>query len=122
MGNSPRHASSVPLVLNPNTGRMTTQFHAVFDEWFHTVAADPTQLPNLYGRDWSDTFGASEHLVDLDDEDTHPPEGAHPDYTTPRSISSRTDAVTRAMALYSPSTPLGPPLPLQISLLHSCPK
>ena len=40
MGNSVRHASNVPLVLNPNTGRLTSQFHTVFDEWFHTVTSD----------------------------------------------------------------------------------
>ena len=99
MGNSPRHASNIPLVLNPNTGRMTTQFHAVFDKWYHTVTTDLAQLPNLCGPEWADPFGASEHSVDLDDDDTHPPESAFPDYTPSRSTALRQDAV-------SPSLPL----------------
>ena len=34
MGLSPKHAISVPLVLNTTTGSLSAQFHAVFDDWF----------------------------------------------------------------------------------------
>ena len=40
VGKSPAHASTVPLVLNPNTGTITPRFHAVFDDWFQTVPID----------------------------------------------------------------------------------
>jgi hypothetical protein len=39
MGLSVKHASTVPLVLNPNTGAITLAFHVVFDDWFATVDA-----------------------------------------------------------------------------------
>ena len=37
MGFSKHHASSVPLTLNPHSGRLTAQYHVVFDDWFHTA-------------------------------------------------------------------------------------
>ena len=37
LGRSPAHASSVALVLNPNTGLVSPQFHVVFDDDFSTV-------------------------------------------------------------------------------------
>ena len=36
-GASPIHASSVPLVLNPDSGAITSAFHVVFNDWFATV-------------------------------------------------------------------------------------
>ena len=44
MGLSPYHASTVPLVLNLDTGAITPQFHVVFDDWFTTV---PTSVDDL---------------------------------------------------------------------------
>ena len=37
LGRSPFHASSVALVLNLSTGRVSPQFHVQFDPGFHTV-------------------------------------------------------------------------------------
>ena len=38
MGLSPDYASTVPLVLNLDTGATTPQFHVVLDDdWFTTV-------------------------------------------------------------------------------------
>jgi hypothetical protein len=34
---SPLHASSVGLILNPNTNRLSPQFHCVYDDYFETV-------------------------------------------------------------------------------------
>lgn len=45
MGLSAKHASTVPLVLNPNTGAITPAFHVVFDDLFATV--DATELPDF---------------------------------------------------------------------------
>ncbi|KAI2505113.1 hypothetical protein MHU86_9301 [Fragilaria crotonensis] len=47
LGFSDKHASSVPLVLNPKTGYITPQFHIVFDDWFATVPASADNLPNF---------------------------------------------------------------------------
>ena len=37
LGQSPSHAGSVDLVVNPNTGLVSPQFHFVFDDNFETV-------------------------------------------------------------------------------------
>ena len=47
MGMSPDHASSVPLVLNPETGVISAAYHVVFDDWFATVGSDPADLPDF---------------------------------------------------------------------------
>jgi hypothetical protein len=40
LGFSPQHSTNVYLVLNPETGSITPQFHVVFDEQFSTVMVD----------------------------------------------------------------------------------
>jgi hypothetical protein len=47
MGNLPKHSNTVPLVLNPETGTIMAQFHVAFDDWFATVAASESDLPDL---------------------------------------------------------------------------
>ena len=37
LGQSPRHASNVSLVLNLNTGLVSLQFHVKHDEFFETI-------------------------------------------------------------------------------------
>jgi hypothetical protein len=53
MGNSPKHSNTVPLVLNPETGAITAQFHVVFDNWFAMVAASESDLPDLQSKEWT---------------------------------------------------------------------
>jgi hypothetical protein len=53
MKNSPKHSSTVPLVLNPETGAIMAQFHVIFDNWFDTVAASESDLPNLQSEEWT---------------------------------------------------------------------
>ena len=69
MGLSPKHASSVPLVLNPSTGYLSPQFHAVFDNWFATVSATADQLPDFTSNEWAKMFGESSYQYPLDDDD-----------------------------------------------------
>ena len=67
MGASLVHASSVPLVLNPDSGAITSAFHVVFDDWFATVS-----LPDDYtfpDHEWQQLFGDSEYQYVLDDDD-----------------------------------------------------
>jgi hypothetical protein len=57
LGNSPDHASTVPLVLNPTTGLVSPQYHLVFDNHFSTtncLATDtiPTPWPGLFKYSW----------------------------------------------------------------------
>ena len=66
---STSHASSVLLVLNPNTGSITPQFHVVFDDWFATVTSKIDNLPNSY--EWRKLFGNSTYQYMFDDDDVN---------------------------------------------------
>jgi hypothetical protein len=101
MGNSPKHSSTVPLVLNPETGAITAQFHVVFDDWFATVAASESDLPDLQSKEWTRMFGDATHIdVSEDDE----PEAIVDDYII-QSDRCR-DAVSQAIEGAKPPTPL----------------
>ena len=69
LGKSPVHASTVPLVLNPSTGSITTQFHVVFDDWFNTVSSSVENLPNFNDDEWQKMFGDSQYQYFFDDLD-----------------------------------------------------
>jgi hypothetical protein len=89
MGNSPKHSSTVPLVLNPETGAITAQFHVVFDDWFAMVAASESDLPDLQSEEWTRMFGDATHIdVSEDDE----PEAIVDDYII--QSNRRCDAVS----------------------------
>lgn len=60
LGFSPLHSSLVPLVLNLTTGKISPQYHVIFDDRFETVPSHPTldkvsltwrTLLRLYERD-----------------------------------------------------------------------
>lgn len=68
MGVSNNHASSVPLVLNYETGAITPQFHVVFDDWFATVVGTSSEMPNFASDEWSKMFGNSTYQYVLDEE------------------------------------------------------
>ena len=59
MGHSPKHASTVPLVLNPASGAITTTFHIIFDDWFATVTSTMDLLPDFNSAEWNKMFGES---------------------------------------------------------------
>ena len=48
MGWSPMHASSVGLIRNLMTGRLSPQFHVVFDPWFETVVENGEVPPETW--------------------------------------------------------------------------
>ena len=55
VGFSPHHSSLIPLVLNTRTGKISSQFHVVFGDWFTSVtlvggdkAFDPSQWQELF--------------------------------------------------------------------------
>jgi hypothetical protein len=56
LGHSPRHAQTVPIVLNLKTGLCSPQYHVVFDDAFSTTSASTTnKLPD----NWADLFSHS---------------------------------------------------------------
>ena len=55
VGFLPHHSSLIPLVLNTRTGKISPQFHVVFNDWFASVtsvggdeAFDPSQWQELF--------------------------------------------------------------------------
>ena len=71
MGLSTKHASTVPLTLDLETGYIKTAFHVVFDDWFATVVSDVSQLPNFASDEWYKLFGESTYQYPLDKEDVN---------------------------------------------------
>jgi hypothetical protein len=54
---SPNHSTNVALVLNPETGSITPQYHVVFDEKFSTTSSNvDTNLPTSTGNHWDSIF------------------------------------------------------------------
>ena len=79
MGMSPRHATSVPLILNLDTGAITAQYHVVFDDWFNTVTSDCNELPDFQHESWRNMFSDSSHQYHGDggsDDEMDPEDGA----------------------------------------------
>ena len=70
MGLSPDNSSTVPLILNLDTGAITKQFHVVFDDWFTTVTASIDDLPDFNSSAWSKMFGDSQYQFIRDEDDT----------------------------------------------------
>ncbi len=70
LGWSPKHASTVPLVLNLTTGKVSPQFHVVFDDWFSTVSSKPdgTEEP-IDGEDWTNLLVSDKFQVHFDEND-----------------------------------------------------
>lgn len=69
---SPNHASNVALVLNLTTRRISAQYHVVFDDQFHTVAAS-TDLEKL----WPTRYAQNREL-NIDPYDIR--RGKHPNF------------------------------------------
>jgi hypothetical protein len=69
LGFSDKHASSVPLVFNPQMGYITPQFHIFFNDWFATVLASADNLPNFNDDCWERMFKDSTYQYNLDEED-----------------------------------------------------
>ena len=67
---SNKHAGTVPLVLNFETGNITAQWNVVFDDWFSTVATNVDDMPDFHAEEWSDMFGTSVYEMD-DNEELH---------------------------------------------------
>eukprot|EP00980_Cylindrotheca_fusiformis_P019967 scaffold7036_cov69-Cylindrotheca_fusiformis.AAC.1 len=65
VGWSPMHASNVALVRNLTTGRISPQFHVVFDNWFETTSADEDIPP----PEWDILITTSLFEANVDAED-----------------------------------------------------
>jgi len=76
VGYSKSHSSTVALILNPTTSRISPQFHVLFDDLFTTVrGVDDMEDPVLENVDWDNLislFGTDNYL-DLEDPSVVPP-------------------------------------------------
>ena len=68
LGASPLHASTVGLILNPRTGNISPQFHAVYDDYFETVHSSEDEEP----QSWPELVTFQTFRNDIDDEDYVP--------------------------------------------------
>lgn len=112
MGTSSKHASTVPLLLNPESGVISPQFHVVFDDWFATVPVTENDLPDFNGEEWNKMFGDSkfQYIADDDDDEGNDP----PTDTFGEALNVplvRQGRVEAAMQRELPTTPLPVPDP-----------
>ena len=117
MGLSPKHSSTVPLVLNPGTGAITPQYHVVFDDEFTTIGTNEDSMPDLNSDLWAKLFGDSSfqfvfddesevHIADLPDEED-PYASALYDHRRSTILATR-DTVTPVTPLPVPPPPATP--------------
>jgi hypothetical protein len=121
LGFSPKFASSVPLVLNPDSGAITSQFHVMFDDWFATVAAG-SEPPDFTTDAWRSMFGEySEYHLELTEDDDEDPAPPAPDPVITDALRRQAlvrDAVDSSApvaplpVLMPPAVPPTPPLPV----------
>jgi hypothetical protein len=101
MGNSPKHSSTVPVVLNPETGAITAQFHVIFDDWFAMVLASESDLLDLQSKEWMQMFGNATHIDISEDNEM---EDIVNDYII--QSNHHCDAVSQVIVGVQPPTPL----------------
>ena len=105
----PDHASTVALVLKPNTGSITPQYHVVFDDWFATIATHVEDLPDFNAEEWACMFGTSVHQYPLDEDALCAiAEQEVVDSEAPPPLRER---VAEAMNRVAPTQPLAAPAP-----------
>ena len=120
LGFSCKHASTVPLVLNPSTGTITPQFHVVFDDWFATVSSSVDDLPDFNSNEWRQLFGDSMFQYILDEDDINRIDDLMNDMETEQNNDNSafmSDRVHEAFDQLKPATPFCCPHPLQHTVL-----
>jgi hypothetical protein len=106
MGLSNKHASSVPLLLNPMSGVISPQFHVVFDDWFAMIAAAEEEFPDFNSEGWQKMFGDSKYqYMQYDDEELKDVEENVP-VSLMEEATARQEKVEQAMDREVPPTPL----------------
>ena len=112
LGRSASHASTVPILLNPDTGTITPQFHVVFDDWFATVNSPVDDLPDFNSDDWRKMFGDSTYQYMLDEADLRAIDELSEDMVNTydsESAEFTRNRVLEAAEQLRPATPLAPP-------------
>ena len=122
MGVSPRHASTIPSLLNPETGSINTAYHVVFDDWFATVPTSENDRPDFTSDTWHKLFGDSRFQYVFDEDDLDEPTQADPFHPVDPLVHERRAAVEAAMDTSQPAVPLPvPPPPVIVGLSPQAP-
>jgi hypothetical protein len=107
------------LALNPKTGYITPQYHAVFGDWFATVATNVDALPDLNTTRWAQLFGDSRNQFPFDEDNNNDAtEEALMDSQVTEAINENQTRVATAMDDSSAVEQL-PVLPLAETHLHA---
>ena len=72
VSSSTKEGHGMPVVLNLDTGKITTQYHVIIDDWFKTVYSDANTSIDFDSDDWYRTFGLTEWQYVPDDNDSPP--------------------------------------------------
>jgi hypothetical protein len=119
MGLLAKHASTVPLVLNLDTGYINSQFNIVFDDWFATVAASVESMPDFNSPEWAQMFGDSTFQFAFDEDDEKYIVDLN--RNLPEALARSHHAVARAMDQYRPAAPLRIPPPADEPIASTIP-
>ena len=115
MGLSKKLASTVPLVLNPQTGDITPRHHVVFDDCFTTVATNVDALPDFNTTCWARLLGNSSFQFPFnEDDDNNATEEARMDSQTTTDINENQTRVATAMDVATAVEHLPIPPPAEI--------
>ena len=106
LGWSPKHAATVPLVLNLTTGNISPQFHVVIDDWFTTVSsiADRDEAEPIDGDTWTNLLLNERIQVAFDEDD--PVEVDEEWLSEMERLEKHQKAVTRVQGRLHPTAPL----------------
>ena len=121
MGLSKKHSSTVPLVLNPESGYITAQFHIVFDDWFATVATNADALPDFNTNRWARLFGDSRYQFPFDESDEVTAEEARLDSNAAMEVDGNESSVAKAMDIASDVQQLHVPPPAETQFIPPSP-
>ena len=95
VGFSKDHSSSVALILNRQTRKITPQFHCVFDDFFQTVhGVDDKHDINLDAIDWDHFIETVRTDKFFDEHDKVPPPPLHRDWNAIERDRLRTQPLT----------------------------
>jgi hypothetical protein len=117
MGTLNKHASNVPLLLNPETGVISTQYHVTLTiglpRLSATISATIDKFPEFNSETWQKIFGDSTYQYMHDgDSDVDDTTENIPDDILHQSIACQSLLVEEAMARETPTLPLLVPDPL----------
>jgi hypothetical protein len=104
LGFSPSHHTNVALVLNPETGSITPQYHVVFDEKFSTISSNihHDSTPTIQQWDSILDTGYDQHEVLQRPETLPPPDSSIRSSQSP-STPTETEAINEVFPESSPS-------------------